>query len=80
MGRVDCVDYENLVGEVTTGKINNSTKNNSSHLDVLSLNISKERNRRTFEGTTRTLAQVLGLIKEELGLFSRALGKLQLPP
>ena len=37
MGRVDCVDYENLVGEVTTGKINNSTKNNSSHLDVLSL-------------------------------------------
>ena len=43
-------------------------------------NIWKERNRRTFEGTTRTLAQVLRLIKEELGLFSRALGKIQLPP
>jgi hypothetical protein len=42
-------------------------------------NIWKERNRRTFKGTTRTPAQVLGLIKEELGLFSRALEKLQLP-
>jgi hypothetical protein len=43
-------------------------------------NIWKERNRRTFEGTTRTPAQVLGLIKEELGLFSTATGKLELPP
>jgi hypothetical protein len=31
------VQTENLVGEVDAGKINNSTKNNSSHLDVLSL-------------------------------------------
>jgi hypothetical protein len=43
-------------------------------------NIWKERNRRTFEGTTRTPAQGLGLIKEEMGLFSKALGKLELPP
>jgi len=43
-------------------------------------NIWKERNQRTFEGTTQTPAQVLRLIKEELGLFSRALGKIQLPP
>jgi len=43
-------------------------------------NIWKERNQRTFEGTTQTPAQVLRLIKDELGLFSRALGKIQLPP
>jgi len=42
-------------------------------------NIWKEHNRRTFEGTTRTPAQVLRLTKEEVGIFSRATGKLDLP-
>jgi hypothetical protein len=43
-------------------------------------NIWKERNQRTFEGTTRTPAQVLGLIKKELRLFGTANRKLELPP
>jgi hypothetical protein len=42
-------------------------------------NIWKKSNRITFEGTTRTPAQVLGLIKEELGPFGTTTEKIELP-
>jgi hypothetical protein len=58
----------------------NQQKTTAAILMFLAWNIGKERNQRTFEGTTRTPAQVLRLIKEELGLFSKALEKLELPP
>lgn len=65
------------------GRLGPSQKTSDNHLDVLGLEyIWKEPNRRTLEGATRIPAQVLGLIKEELGLFSRALGQntLTIPP
>ena len=43
---------------------------NNGHLDVLDLEYLERA--RTFEGSTRTLIQVLGLIKEELIIFIRA--------
>jgi len=69
------------VGEVTAGEISSATKNIGSHLDVLSLEyMERAQPENLFEGTTRKLTQVLGLIKEELGLFNTATGKLELPP
>ena len=47
------------------GRSADQQKNHGSHLDVLGLEYLKERNRRAFEGTTRTPALVLGLIKEK---------------
>jgi hypothetical protein len=42
-------------------------------------NIWKERNRRTFQEAERTPIQVLGLIKEELGLMTQACGRPVVP-
>jgi len=64
------------VRDVYAGEINISAKRMAAILMYSAWNIRKERNQRTFEGSTPTLAQVLGLIKEELGILSRAIGKL----
>jgi hypothetical protein len=69
-----------MVGEVVAGEISNSAKKTSAAILMYSTwNIWKKRNRITFEGITRTPAQVLGLIKEELGPFGTTTEKIELP-
>jgi hypothetical protein len=56
-----------------------STENHSSHFDVLGLEYLERAQPEDFRRDIVNTVQVLRLIKEELGLFSKALGKLELP-
>lgn len=64
---------------VTMTKWNMTENNNNNHHVPRLWNIQKERNQKTFEGSTRTSFEVLGLIKE-IWLITRSTGNPVVPP
>ena len=69
------------MGEVTAGEISSLAENHDSHLDVLSLEYLERAQPENFQGDNENTGPSTGANQgKEMGLFSKASGKLELPP